>query len=83
MSRSLFASIFFDVFSEFEIVLWRIFEQFSGWITSVKAAVRLRVAPTVRQEIPGWSAHAVNDRRLGGAACHGNLLGPSCPALVG
>jgi hypothetical protein len=83
MKRSLFASVFFDVFPEIEFLLWRLMQGWAGFITSVKEAARLRVNPSARQEYPGWAARALNDRRLGGMTCHGDLLGPACRALVG
>lgn len=72
----------FDL-SVFDHLLWRLLACLPGYIGSVKAAVRLKTAPAVRQEFPGWSARALNDRHSSGAICHGNLLGPACRALVG
>lgn len=60
-----------------------VWAEVSCWVAALKARTQLKVSALVCQDFRGWSAHALNDRRVGGAACHGDLLGPACRALVG
>lgn len=53
------------------------------WTPTIKVREGLKVSASVRQDFRSWTARAMNDRHLAGAACHGDLLGPACPALVG
>lgn len=66
-----------------ERLLFRLFEFLSSWIVSMRAAYRLRVSPDFGSSRVQWLAHALNGRRVGGVACHGDLVGPACRALVG
>jgi hypothetical protein len=66
-----------------EMAIIRVLALLRAFVSSLRQAVRLQIErPKLRVDAT-WSAHALNERHLGGASCNGELGSPAVASLVG
>lgn len=77
-------SVFF-IYRDYQVEtgIIRFLSLLTAFVSSLRQAVRLQIERPKLRVAATWSAHALNERHLGGVSCNGELGSPAVASLVG